>query len=72
MSRYDDALLRIYLANMPLGVYHVRDDQPWGLFHDGKMVALVDCNQERYAKGAAGLVSALVYLLNTREQTRIE
>ena len=71
--RYDEALLRIYLSAMPLGKYHTNDDHPSRLLRNGEHVATIFA-EERAADGrdlTAGLVAALVHLLNAREQTEI-
>jgi hypothetical protein len=70
---YDEALLRIHLSNMPLGDYHVREDRPTTLFRSGKPVLFLtkfeSCQDSPL--GAEGALSALVHLLNAREQTEI-
>lgn len=64
---YDEALLRKCLEAMPLGKYHKLDTDPQTVYRDGMPVIVVHgpmaANQ--------GLTSALVHLLNNREQTEI-
>jgi len=72
-SRYDEALLRIYLSAMPLGKYHAKHTNPSWLYCDGVAIALIDASTP-YNKNIPrneGLVAALVHLLNAREQTEI-
>lgn len=59
----DEALLRIYLGDMPKGNYHRRDDEPCAIYRDGSKV--FDIHPADHA--AAGLAAALVYLLNKRD-----
>lgn len=73
MSRYDEALLRIQLSNMPLGHYHAKDTPENVLYRDGIAVAIIDAGTRTAVDGqkSAGLIAALVHLLNAREQTDI-
>lgn len=65
--RYDEALLRIYLSNMPLGRYHCLDNDPQAVYRDEMPVLVVHAP----LAANAGIVAALVHLLNAREQTEI-
>jgi hypothetical protein len=65
----NDRLLRIYLSNLPLGNYHTYDDFPGDLFKDGERVASVVSDNQQFN---AGLLSALVHILNAREQSEIK
>ena len=77
MSQPDEKLLRIYLSNMPIGAYHVRDETPTTLYFNGTAIAKIEplCNvlgAPPTLRGSEGMVEALAYLLNTREQTEIK
>lgn len=62
----DVALLRIFLAGMLAGKYHLRDDMPGAIFRDGSA-----CFEVKPAdREGAGLAAALVHLLNNPEIMR--
>ena len=66
--RYDEALLRKYLSDMPLGKYHASDLDIGLLVRDKRVIVATIMAQDDIAKK---LVAALVHLLNAREQTEI-
>lgn len=75
-ARHNEALLRIYLSNMPIGAYSVRDETPTSIYFNGTAIVKVEalCNVLGHpptVRAAEGLASALVHLLNAREQTEI-
>ena len=55
-------LATLYLAGMPAGRYHRRDDRPCALFCDGRLV----CEFAPADAAMSGLVGTLVLMLNRR------
>lgn len=55
-------LAALYLAGMPAGRYHRRDDRPCALFCDGRVV----CELTPADPAMSGLVGTLVLMLNRR------